>query len=84
VISANGRELFSGKVQKGRSRLVLPLDGVHASKLLDVRIKSKTFVPAESADSEDARELGIAIRAVRVMRECCLATHNPFAQTSGD
>lgn len=78
VVSANGRDLFNGRLGRGRTRLLLPLSGVPKSETLELRLKSKTFVPSERSESTDSRELGIAIRAVRIIRECCLPQRNPF------
>lgn len=78
AIVANGHQVFSGKLGRGRSRLVLPLANVPPASALDLRIDSKTFVPAEAGDSTDTRELGIAIRSLRLVRECCLARGLPL------
>jgi hypothetical protein len=78
VISANGRDLFNGKLARGRSRLVLPLATVPVDPVLEIKIESKTFVPTEGAESGDKRELGVAIRAIRMIRECCLNESSPF------
>jgi hypothetical protein len=78
VISANGRELFSGKLGKGRSRLLLSLENVPAESPLDVQIQSRTFVPAESSTSADARTLGVALHDLRVLDERCLSDASLF------
>ena len=78
AIIVNDSELFNGRVGRGRSRLMLPLAGAPAADSLEIKIESKTFVPHESSDSDDTRELGVAIRSMRVLRECCLAAHNPY------
>lgn len=78
AIVANGHQIFSGKLPRGRSRLVLPLANVPSANNLDLRIDSKTFIPAEAGDSTDKRELGIAIRSLRLVRECCLARGLPL------
>jgi hypothetical protein len=76
---ANGNQLFRGKIAKGRSTLVFPLSDVPADDKLDVKIESDTFVPHDHSDSEDMRQLGVALHSIRVMRECCLLEHNPFS-----
>jgi hypothetical protein len=78
VIFANGRELFNGKVVRGRSRLTLPLSNIPLEDVLELKIKSDTFVPSEGQGNEDSRQLGIAIRAIRIVRECCMAEHGPL------
>jgi hypothetical protein len=77
VITANGHQLFSGKLARGRSRVALSLENTPEATSLDLRISSKTFVPNESGQSTDTRELGIAIRSLRLVRECCLAQGMP-------
>jgi hypothetical protein len=79
MISANGKDLFSGRLARGRSRLMFPLEGVPVTETLELRIQSKSFVPEEGAASPDPRQLGIAIHEIRVISECCLAEHNPFS-----
>jgi hypothetical protein len=78
VVFANGRELFNGKVVRGRSRLTLPLSNIPLEDVLELKIKSDTFVPSEGQGNEDSRQLGIAIRAIRIVRECCMAEHGPL------
>jgi hypothetical protein len=78
TISANGRELFNGRMASGRARLVLPLAGTLAEDALEIVIGSKTFVPAEASGSDDQRQLGIAIHGVRIVRECCVSGRDPF------
>lgn len=77
VITANGHQLFSGKLGRGRTRLILPLENTPETPTLELRISSKTFLPSESGASDDTRELGIAIRSLRLVRECCLAQGMP-------
>jgi hypothetical protein len=79
IISANGKDLFNGRVASGRSRLVLPLAGTEAQGELEIVIGSKTFVPAEKSTTDDTRQLGLAIHSVRIVRECCLSGRDPFA-----
>jgi hypothetical protein len=79
TIRANGRDLFDGRVASGRTRLVLSLAGAAIRDELELQIRSKTFVPAEAAGSDDQRQLGIAIHGVRIVRDCCLEGRDPFA-----
>jgi hypothetical protein len=78
-VSANGKDLLDGKLIKGRSRLFIPLARVPDADALVIRIRSATFVPAESGESADQRQLGVAIRSVQIVPECCMANTDPFA-----
>jgi hypothetical protein len=84
AISANGKNLFNGSIGRGRSRLLFSLAGTQWEDVLELTIKSKIFVPAETSDSKDMRQLGVAIRSIRIIRECCLASHDPLAPVSTD
>lgn len=79
VISANGKDLFNGRMASGRSRLILPLAGVVGEDAVEIVISSKTFVPSEASSTDDTRQLGVAIHGLRIVRECCLSERSPFA-----
>jgi hypothetical protein len=77
-VTANGKDLFDGKVIKGRSRMFLPLSTVPDADALIIHVRSSTFVPADGGDSTDKRQLGVALRSIQVVPDCCLSNRDPF------
>lgn len=77
-LTANGKDLLDGKVIKGRSRLFLPLSAVPDADALIIHLRSSTFVPADGGESTDKRQLGVALRSLQVVPDCCLSDRDPF------
>jgi hypothetical protein len=66
-VNANGIELWQGSVPPSGWSATLALDRVPLTDELRIVLESDTFTPAvRSGSSDDARRLGVMVRAIRL------------------